>query len=345
MRSKRSLPIIVVLGAIFLGATLPAGADTRWRAAWANDTFAGTDNQFTNGVALQAHSALADSLAETGGTPAFGKSLVGWLLPERHGLRYRESWTLGHTMQTPEQLQVEELILDDVPYAGMLAWANSFLALDDRELTGVGTLLGWVGDATLAGPIQTTVHELSGATEPEGWDNQLANEPVLNLYAVYKRKFIRREFFDAALSIDAGLGNAVTYGQAGLELRFGDRPQGFALAPTRVAADFDYDGRIPTGDPEHVYLTVAARATGFVHTIHRDGNLLRSDAWTDRNVIEPEDILGQVAIGLHYERPTWGLHFHAVLSTDTTDVPGGPGLEDPRNHFAVLSLEWVPGGR
>jgi len=240
---------------------------------------------------------------------------------------------------------LEELILDDVPYVGMLGWANSFIALDDRELAGVGTLFGWVGDATLADPLQSAAHELSGANEPLGWDNQLANEPIVNLYAVYKRKFVRTDVFDAAWSMDAGLGNAVTYGQAGVELRFGDRPQGFALATTRVAADFDYDGRIPSGEDEHLYVTVAARAAGFLYDIHRDGNLLRDDAWTDNNTIEPDDVIGQLAFGLHYERPTWGLHFDAVLSSDTTDVRGPAGLADPRNHFAVLSLEWVPGGR
>lgn len=345
MISSTSLRIASAAFAVVLAAPLAADPGTRWRAAWANDMFAGSDNQFTNGVSLQAHSPLADTLTATGGTPAFGKSLLGWLLPERDGLRYRESWTLGHTMQTPDRLQVEELILDDVPYVGLLGWANSFVALDDRELAGVGTLFGWVGDATLAEPLQSAAHELSGANEPLGWDNQLANEPIVNLYAVYKRKFVRTEVFDAAWSIDAGLGNAVTYGQAGVELRFGDRPQGFALAPTRVGADFDYDGRIPSGNAEHLYVTVAARAAGFLHDIHRDGNLLRDDDWTDNNVLEPDDVIGQLAFGLHYERPTWGLHFDAVLSTDSTDVRGPTGLEDPRNHFAVVSLEWVPGGR
>ncbi len=329
---------------LLLAAPALAEDNARWRLAWANDAFAGSDNQFTSGISLQANSPFADSLEDTSGTPAFGKSLLGWLLPRREGLRYRESWTLGHNMQTPDRLQTTELILDDVPYLGMVGWTNSFLALNDRELAGVGTLFGWVGDATLAEPLQSTAHEISGANEPEGWDNQLSNEPLLNLYAVYKRKFLRSEAFDAAWSLDAALGNAYTYGQAGVEFRFGDRPSGFTLAPTHVARNFDYDGRIPSGG-RHFYATVTARATAFAHALPRDGNLLRDDEWTDNNTIRPDDVIGQMVFGLHYERPTWGLHFDAVLSTDTTDVARGPGLEDPRNHFAVLSLEWVPGGR
>lgn len=343
----RSL-IIALIAALALGSACARAADApaRWRASWANDEFAGSDNQFTNGVSLQVHSALADSLDATAGTPAFGRSLVGWLLPGRDGLRYRESWTVGHNMQTPDNLRRSDLILDDVPYIGMAGWANSFIALDDRELTGVGTLFGWVGDAMLAEPIQETTHKITGATEPEGWDNQLSNEPLLNLYAVYKRKFLRTEALDAAWSVDAALGNAFTFGQAGLEFRIGDRPSGFTLAPSHVGRNFDYDGRIPSGDGRHFYATVTARVAAFAHALHRDGNLLRDDdPWTENNRIRPEDVIGQMVFGVHWERPTWGIHFDAVLSSDTTDVPNGPGLEDPRNHFAMLSVEWVPGGR
>lgn len=84
-----------------LGLAEAGIAEPLWRTGWANDEFLGSDNQFTNGVFLQKNSALAASLEQTGGTPAFGRSLASWLLPAREGLHCRETWTIAQNMQTP----------------------------------------------------------------------------------------------------------------------------------------------------------------------------------------------------------------------------------------------------
>jgi len=66
---------------------------TTWRAMWANDAVFGSDNQFSNGFGTAAHGPLAGSLAKAGGTPAFGKWLAAWFLPERNG---RNEWRFKH---------------------------------------------------------------------------------------------------------------------------------------------------------------------------------------------------------------------------------------------------------
>jgi len=314
---------------------------TTWRAMWANDAVFGSDNQFSNGFGTAAHGPLAGSLAKAGGTPAFGKWLAAWFLPERNGLRYREGWSAGHNLQTPDDIRARGLILDDVPYVSMVGWTNSYIAFDDRELTGVQTLIGWVGDLTLGEQIQSQAHNLSNANDPKGWDNQLDNEPLLNFYLMKKRKLFENRWMDAAVNADVAAGNMFTFGQAALELRFGDRPKGFAYQVNTIGHNLDFDARIHSPGHSYLYASIILRGTGMLHALPRDGNLLRSDnQWTDRNRLNAEEWIGQAGFGLHYERAHWGLHANVFLSSSAVENPARDEVSDPSNNFAVLLFEW-----
>lgn len=341
-RRNASLAALAVGFALSCGPSAAAGVSgDSWRLGWANDEIMGSDNQFTNGAFLQRSSPTADSLAATAGTPAFGKGLAALVLPEREGLRYRESWTLGHNMQTPDDIGRRDLIVTDVPYVGMVGWSNSFYAFDDREFTGFQTLIGWVGDLALAEPVQTTTHAITGATEPNGWDNQLANEPLLNVYAMRKVRFFDSRWVDAAWNVDGALGNFFTQAQAALELRFGRRPGGFVPTVLPTGHMLDHDARFGAADGGYFYASAIVRASAVAFAMPRDGNLLRDDdRWTDNERIDTERLLGQLVLGLHYERPAWGLHLQLHLATDSASPSNGEELVDPGNNFGMLIGEW-----
>lgn len=330
-----------LLVCILLATSGTALAQSVWRAGWANDEFFNSDNQFTNGIFLQEHSELAESLAATRGTPAFGKVLANWVLPSRAGLHYRETWAVGHNFQTPDDIGRDDVILTDVPYLSMAGWANAFIAFNNEELTGFQTMLGWAGDLTLGEQLQKAAHGISGATDPRGWDNQLKNEPLLNVYAMRKQKFYNGRWMDAAWNVDAALGNFFTFGQAALEFRFGHRPGGFAPAPTPFGRNLDYDARIQAPGESYFYASAIVRGTGLLFAMPRHGNLLRSgNEWTDNERIDPNNLLGQLVLGLHYERANWGLHFTMHLATDSVDTEPGTDLSDPSNNFGILTAEW-----
>jgi len=342
LRAARGLAIAAALlvGAGSVGAQTN-DARPNWRILWANDAIFGSDNQFTNGFGAAKHSALASSLDRTGGTPAFGRWLAGLVLPARDDLVYREGWTVGHNIQTPDNIQQRDIILDDVPYVSMAGWTNSHIAFNDRELTGFQTLVGWVGDITLGEQIQSQAHKLSDANDPKGWDNQLANEPLLNIYAMKKLKFLDTDWFDATANIDAGLGNLFTFGQAALELRFGRRPEGFAYQVNTVGHALDFDARIHAPQRTYLYTSVILRGTGFGHALPRDGNFLRNnDDWTDDNELNASEFVGQVGLGLHLERRNWGAHLNVYFATSAIENPGRDAVADPNNNFAVAIFEW-----
>lgn len=312
-----------------------------WRLQWANDGLLRSDDQFTNGFLVQKHSALASRLEATTGTPAFGKRLAAVLLPEDSELRYRESWGFGQNMQTPGDLRERELILDDVPYVGMLAWTNTFVALNDDRFTGVETLFGWTGPAALGESTQKLVHALTGNVDPKGWDNQLASEPIVNFYYGNKRKMLRLPHFDIALTFDAGLGNFFTFGQGALEMRFGRMPDGFAFVPSPIGRGMNFDASMSQPGKKYLYGSLAVKTTRFLLSLQREGNRLRDDdPWIRFNTIRMEDQVSQLILGAHIERPRWGVHLNIWFSTDTIVDSTLSDETDVDNSFGTIAVEW-----
>lgn len=312
-----------------------------WRVRWANDALLDSDNQFTNGFQIEKHSAAAATLENTSGTPALGKFLANWLLPEDRDLRYRESWVIAQNMQTPDDKASAELLKDDVPYMGMLGISNDYIAWNDLEMTGFALTFGWVGPVSQAERTQKLIHELSRDSQPNGWQNQLSNEPILNLQLTRKRKIASTDRFDVAWSLDAALGNLTTFGQAGLELRFGELPGGFAPSTGPLGRSISGDTRLPLPGERHVYGSLALSATHYLHAIARDGNFFSDgDPWTQSNGIEPRDTVSQAIVGLHFEKESWTIDLSYWLTTDTFDSGAETQIRNRDDSFGVVAFSW-----
>jgi lipid A 3-O-deacylase len=312
-----------------------------WRFEFANDVIFDSDNQFTNGFALQKHGPVASSLDATDGTVAFGKGLARFFLPSGEGLNYREAWSFGQNMQTPEEIENPDIILDDLPYMGMLGWSNSFVAFDDQRMSAFGWMLGVVGEKSFGDDVQETIHEWIDAEEPMGWEHQLDDEPIFSLFYTKKKKLWRKPSFDGAVAFNAAASNFMSFGELSLEMRFGRMPQGFAYIPDPIGRGLHYNATIPADDGTAIYGTVVVRATSFLVDMLREGNTFVDDnEWTDNNTVEPEDVIGQVIVGFHYERPKWALRFTFWASTDTVDPDTLVGDEDPENKGGTITYEW-----
>ncbi|MDO6441911.1 lipid A deacylase LpxR family protein [Marinobacter sp. 2_MG-2023] len=335
---SRLLSLALMFCAAVLPETTKAGGTVRVELS--NDVILTSDNQFTNGISAVVSSEPVSSLGETGGTPAFGKALVAWAIPDIAGLNYRESWVLGQNMETPANIEQPVLIENDVPYVGFLGWGNSFYGFDDEYFFGAQWLFGWVGEPALARQAQVTVHTAIGGDNPEGWDNQLAFEPILNGYISAKRRLYQNSWFDVALSGDAAVGNYYTFAQPGLEFRIGDRPQGFTFIPGPVGRGMDYDATIAPVTGNRFYASITLRATYFAWALPREGNLLVSNDWTDSNTIKINRTVGQTILGLHWLGPRFGAHLSLWLSTETVDDDNLPPSQDPRNSFGSFMAEY-----
>ncbi|MFU8878035.1 MAG: lipid A deacylase LpxR family protein, partial [Wenzhouxiangellaceae bacterium] len=324
------------------GLAPSAAAAGSWSVNWANDEFFGSDNQFTNGFSLQRHGSVGSDWNEAESTVAFGRSLARRLLPQRGDLHYRESWSFGQNMQTPDNISTPDIILDDAPFVGMLGWTNTHIAFNDRRLTGFQTMIGLVGPLTQADELQREAHRLTGASNPRGWRNQLDNEPLLNLYAVYKVKIASGGWQDLAIGVDGALGNFFTHAQASLEWRIGkSRPLGFAPAVEPIGRAITYDARLRDAGRTYFYGTIALQGTALGFAMPREGNLLRNgNEWTDNNVLSPRRFLRRVMLGLHFERDRWAIHAQAFLPSDSFRDDQAADITDPKNNFGIITLEW-----
>ena len=314
-----------------------------WRLEFANDVAFDSDNQFSNGFTVQKHSPIAASLEATAHTPAFGKVLGRWLLPSGEGLSYREGWSVGQNIITPEDISNPDVILDDIPYMGLLGWSNSFVAFDDRRLTSVSWLFGIAGPESFAEEVQKAVHDVIDSEEPQGWDNQLDNEPVLGFMYSKKRKVWRKDSFDGAIGFNASASNFFTFGELALEMRFGRMPGGFAHVSDPIGRGQSFDATIPIegSSKTQIYGTIIVRATGYLVSMPLEGNnFTNSNEWTENNIIEPEDFTSQVIVGINLERPRWALRMNFWFASDSVKSDTLPMGEDPQNDFGTITAEW-----
>ncbi|SHE53826.1 hypothetical protein SAMN02745148_00566 [Modicisalibacter ilicicola DSM 19980] len=143
-----------------------------------NDLFSSSeDGHYTNGVEA-ARIVIPD---ESHWSRSLADGLPGWSARDLDAVGYH----FIHQIYTPNNITRERLIEDDRPYAGVLLGGLSLY--DDtrhegwREATAVQLKFGLVGPAAGGEPIQKAVHEVVGSDNPKGWDNQLDNEPILNL--------------------------------------------------------------------------------------------------------------------------------------------------------------------
>lgn len=84
--------------------------------------------------------------------------------------------TLSHDIYTPEDIQSEDLIIDDIPYAGWLYLTLGSLKQTENEISVTTVDIGIVGPSAQAELAQTEIHALVGSQNPNGWAHQLRDE-------------------------------------------------------------------------------------------------------------------------------------------------------------------------
>ncbi|OIQ84561.1 hypothetical protein GALL_336290 [mine drainage metagenome] len=280
-----------------------------WRGGtlrFENDLFAGTDRNYTNGVAIALASHDLEGRLRPDCLPGplrLYARFLGRFDPDFRNNAGAAQATqnvvlrFGQAMYTPEDRTRTDVIPDDRPYAGLLylgmAWNRRFLPgdsryeiLDTRELT-----LGVIGPLSLAEQSQNLVHDLRGIDRFNGWGHQLHNEPAFELALERRFKPYRGNGAvqpgwgsDAIGSYALRLGNIETAARAGFELRAGwNIPNDFGSYPIRPGAENrspSAAARLPDTHPRprwapqpgvHAFANVEAKAVAWDFSL--DGNL------------------------------------------------------------------------
>lgn len=310
-----------------------------WRGATfrlENDLFAGTDRNYTNGMAVTtvSHDLEEELIPDCLPNPlSLYTRFLGWVdrgFWQSGGARSVSQnlvMRVGQAMYTPDDKVRTDLIRDDRPYAGLLylglGWnqrrqpqSAGYEMLDSRELA-----LGVIGPWSLAEESQDLVHNLRGIDRFSGWDNQLNNEPAFLLALERKFKPSSLGAVEPGFSSDVigsyalRLGNIETSASAGFELRtgwnipndFGSysiRPGGENRPPSSAA-------RLRTTQPDsthaprpgvHTFANLEAKAVLWDFSL--DGNL-----FSNSHHVKRRPFVLQGAIGISSQ---WLVSGHGV---------------------------------
>jgi len=318
----------------------PIRYQPNWRFEFSNDVFLRSDNFFSAGTSVQKHGPRVDSWEAARGTPAFGRRLARAFLPVHATDRsFRETWGIGQVISTPDDIETPTLLPMDIPYSALLAVTNGWTAFNDTKFTGFQWLLGVVGPVALGEEIQKAVHRVTGSPQPQGWDHQLDNEPVLNFTYMWKRKMVARKNFDLAFNAGGSLGNWFTLADSSIELRVGkNKPRGFLYIPDPVGRSMFYDAALRPDNAKRYtfYVSGVFRATYMARMLILDGSTFK-DSHSLRSVRRP--LVGQMILGVHYRRLRWGIHTNWWFTTDF--IESGTVVQgDTDVDFGTITVEY-----
>lgn len=147
---------------------------------WENDVVAHTDNNYSNGFTIQGSAKPDDVPTFLNKIPVPRLSDSDPTEPTRYVVGVRQD------IYTPKDLRIKEIQEDQNPYAGTLTFDTEKILATKTERISTKIRIGTSGHPSFADRTQTFVHDTltdlgRPQTHPEGWDNQIAAEPLLNI--------------------------------------------------------------------------------------------------------------------------------------------------------------------
>ncbi|MBY0428112.1 MAG: lipid A deacylase LpxR family protein [Alphaproteobacteria bacterium] len=253
-----------------------------------NDVFVGADHDYTNGIRFA-------WLSSEKNMPNWVQSVAS-VLPIAGEGHKRVNIAAGQNMFTPNNISATQPMNGDHPYAGWLYGSVGIVSDTGKTMDNVMLTLGVVGPYSLAAEAQGFFHDTIGGIHPNGWGNQLKNEPGVIL--TYERKWRSMvEFSPFGLAADItphggiNLGNINTDASLGGTFRLGyDLPADYGpprIRPSLPGSDFF----IPTKElGGYLFTTVEGRAVA--RNIFLDGNSFSDGPHVDKELLVASAQLG-----------------------------------------------------
>ena len=181
------------------------------RVHYENDFFSGSDQYYTQGINLEFIN------------PALVKSPLNKALPKfQHG-ENKFGVALEHVGFTPSTISSDEISYGDRPFASALLTKSFRISNDSMKQRRISSCisLGVIGPLAGGAEFQKAIHRWINGTPPQGWRNQIGNDPVLNYSFEYVKGIATRRRFALAANAELRLGTLHTRSQAGLILMVG----------------------------------------------------------------------------------------------------------------------------
>jgi lipid A 3-O-deacylase len=146
-----------------------------------NDTFTGSDNNYTNGIGATWNSNEINTYDDERFVRRWGEFWSFLPFASDDGYQTYASWSIAQEMHTPDEITDPNPPEDDQPYAGVLYLDGVLYARRDRTTHAWALKVGVVGPASQAEDVQKWFHDVVGGDEPMGWDTQMPDEALVNV--------------------------------------------------------------------------------------------------------------------------------------------------------------------
>lgn len=294
--------------------------------AWENDIFSGHDDNYTNGVRLA-------WLSAENSTPGMIENIAKALPIFSADGHKRWGIEVGQNMYTPQDITIAAPQPNDRPWAGWTYASVNMLTDTGKELDNLVLTVGMVGPASGAAETQEFIHDTFGADTPEGWGNQLKNEPGIILTYEHKWRSLY-EFspfgfgFDVTPSAGGSVGNVYTHASAGLTARLGyDLPADYGpplIRPNLPGSDFFVPSKRLGW-----YLFAGVEGRAVAQNIFLDGN-----TWRDSPSVEKKPWVGGAQAGIAFTYGDTRVAYTHILRTE--EFYGQPRADE----FGAVTLSW-----
>lgn len=323
-----------------------------------NDLFADSDQEYTNGMKISLISPDLERFDQDFIRDPVLRGWFNWLHPKlerfhpkpykqaqrdnlNDSLKYggpglssrRVVLSLGQNIYTPSDQEAEEVVEDQRPYAGWLYLGVAYHARYQDQLKTVGINMGMVGPASLAEHTQNLIHDMRDIDTFNGWDNQLDNEPGVQLIYEKKDKLINQTGphfgYDLISHYGGSFGNVAIYANAGAEARMGwNIPDDFGTSALRPGGDNSSpDGVDRKGFGLHAFISVDGRLVG--RDIFLDGN-----TFSNSHSVDKEYWVADAATGISLVHGRFKMSFAHVIRTREYRA------QEERHEFGSLTLSW-----
>ena len=245
-----------------------------------NDMWSGTDRYYTNGFKF-GFGTDTRTLADVLNAPS--QSVLRELTSGEGCVQLGVFF--GQNMYTPRRIAVAGPQPNDRPWAAWLYVGGVAQRVEEKKLQTVEIDLGMVGPAALGRQVQTEWHKLIGVDQPQGWANQIPNQPGVLVAYLDKRKFGSRHF-EVVPHFGGSVGNVMTLARAGGIVRAGQNMTGFGPDTIEPGGAMLQATRVQTGESGksgvewYVFAGVDARAVAY--NIFLDGPWFRESPSVER---------------------------------------------------------------
>ena len=180
---------------------------TYFRIHYENDYFSGTDIYYTQGINFEYVN------------PSIENFFISKLLVRTTSKETKFGIALEHEGYTPTSILSPAILTGDRPFAACL-FLNAFSIVNDSARSArisSAVSAGVIGPMAGGKEMQESIHHWINAKQPQGWQNQIQNDIILNYQMEYERGLLHYKNYFLLLAkagARAGTLNTKAYGGA-----------------------------------------------------------------------------------------------------------------------------------